>query len=184
MTALALHFAPTIDTSRALVSAMEHTLLHSELYQFVRLTSPSFLRWLIQEFDIKGEAYSTRSHVSMLPSMMTAPLQKCQPSLEVCQFTPHTKLNILSRLMTNFPTLRHSPTMQQCASLVTRFPYSHFFGNNPLLPKVLRDGSSWTHRHPHWWIPGQTLQPKDTQPLVTHLLRSTPPRTHLTHFSV
>ena len=59
MTALALHFAPTIDTSHALVSAMEHTLVHSELYQFVRLTPPSFLRWLIQEFDIKGEAYST-----------------------------------------------------------------------------------------------------------------------------
>ena len=36
MTALALHFAPTIDTSHALaVSAMEHTLAHSELYKFV-----------------------------------------------------------------------------------------------------------------------------------------------------
>ena len=31
MTALALHFAPTIDTSHALISAMEHTLTHLEL---------------------------------------------------------------------------------------------------------------------------------------------------------
>ena len=59
MAALAIHFAPTVDTSHALVSTMEHTLAHSELYQFIRLIPPSFLQWLIQEFDIKGEAYST-----------------------------------------------------------------------------------------------------------------------------
>ena len=44
MAALAIHFAPTIDTSHALVSTMEHTLAHSELYQFIRLTPPSFLQ--------------------------------------------------------------------------------------------------------------------------------------------
>ena len=38
---------------------MEHTLKYSELYQFVRLIPPPLLQWLIQEFDIKGEAYST-----------------------------------------------------------------------------------------------------------------------------
>ena len=57
--ALVIHFAPTIDTSHALVSAMEQTLEHSELCQFVRLIPPSFLRWLIREFGIKGEAHST-----------------------------------------------------------------------------------------------------------------------------
>ena len=56
---MAIHFAPTIDTSHALVSAMEHTLAHSELCKFARLIPPSFLRWLIQEFGIKGEEYST-----------------------------------------------------------------------------------------------------------------------------
>jgi len=113
MAALALHFAPTIDTSHALVSAMEHTLVHSELYQFVRLTPPSFLRWLIKEFDIKGEAYSTPLTCIDAPFHDDGTLQKCQPSLEVYRFTPHTKLNVLSRLMTNFPILHHSPTMQQ-----------------------------------------------------------------------
>ena len=54
MAALAIHFAPTIDTSHAIVPTMEHTLAHSELYQFIRLIPPSFLQWLIQEFDIKG----------------------------------------------------------------------------------------------------------------------------------
>ena len=49
MAALAIHFAPTIDTSHALVSTMEHTLAHSELYQFIRLIPPSFLQWLIQK---------------------------------------------------------------------------------------------------------------------------------------
>ena len=56
MAALALHFAPTIDTSHSLISAMEHALTYSELYQFVRLIPPSLLQWLIQEFAIKGEA--------------------------------------------------------------------------------------------------------------------------------
>ena len=44
MAALAIRFAPTIDTSHALVSTMKHTLAHSEPYQFVRLIPPSFLR--------------------------------------------------------------------------------------------------------------------------------------------
>ena len=59
MTTLALHFAPAIDTPHILISAMEHALSHTELYQFLRLTPPSLLQWLIREFDIKGEAYST-----------------------------------------------------------------------------------------------------------------------------
>ena len=44
MTALALQFAPTtlttIETSHALLPAMEHTLTYSELYPFARLIPP------------------------------------------------------------------------------------------------------------------------------------------------
>jgi len=118
MTALAaLHFAPTIDTAHALVPAMEHaSLAHSELCQFVRLIPPYFLRWLIQEFGIKGEVYSThiRSHVSLVSmpqSMITEPLQKYQPFLGVYRFTPHIKLNIPSQLMANSPACDGSITI-------------------------------------------------------------------------
>ena len=81
MTALALHFAPTIDTSHALISAMEHTLAHSELYQFVRLIPRLFFGGSYKNLALKAKPIPPRSHVSMPHSMITESLQKCQLSL-------------------------------------------------------------------------------------------------------
>ena len=38
---------------------MNHVIAHPDLYQYVRLTPPALLLWLVREFDIKGEAFST-----------------------------------------------------------------------------------------------------------------------------
>ena len=181
MTALALHFAPTIDTSHALVYAMEHTLAHSELNQFVRLIPPSFLRWLIQEFDIKGQAYSTPLTCIDAPFHDNGIITEMPTFLRGVSIHPSHQTQHPISFDDQF--FRYHTIHPQCNSLAG-LPYYHLFSNGTLLPQMLRDVSGWTHRHSHWWISGQTLQPKDTQPLVTHFLRSTPPRTHLTHFPI
>ena len=72
MAALAIRFAPTIDdTSHALVSAMKHTLAHSELYQFVRLIPRLSFDGLYKNSASKEKHILLRSHVSMSHSMIT-----------------------------------------------------------------------------------------------------------------
>ena len=111
MAALATHFAPTVDTPHVLVSTMEHVLAHSELYQSVRLIPPSFLRWLIQEFNIKGEAYSTPLTCIDVPFHDNGIITKCLLSLGVYQFIPRIKPNTPFHLTNNSPISHHLPIM-------------------------------------------------------------------------
>ena len=114
ITALALHFAPTVDASHVLVSSMTHALKHSEMYQLVRLVSPTLLRWLIEEFDIKGEAYSTpltcldvASHDSGGITAMPIFLQ----GVSIHPLLKYIKLNTPSCSMIDFLIPPHSPTV-------------------------------------------------------------------------
>ena len=38
---------------------MNHLVAHPDLCRYVRLTPPALLLWLVREFGIKGEAFST-----------------------------------------------------------------------------------------------------------------------------
>ena len=59
LTDLAIQFAPQADLAHVITSIMNHVVAHPDLYRYVRLTPPALLLWLVREFDIKGEAFST-----------------------------------------------------------------------------------------------------------------------------
>ena len=59
LTDLAVQLDPQVNLAHVTTSIVNHVIAHPDLYQYVRLTPPALLLWLVREFDIKGEAFST-----------------------------------------------------------------------------------------------------------------------------
>ena len=59
LTDLAVQFAPQVNLAHVITSVVNHVIAHPDLYQYVRITPPALLLWLVREFDIKSEAFST-----------------------------------------------------------------------------------------------------------------------------
>ena len=59
LTDLAVQFAPQVNLAHVITSVVNHVIAHPDLYQYVRVTPPALLLWLVREFDIKSEAFST-----------------------------------------------------------------------------------------------------------------------------
>ena len=54
LTDLAVQFAPQVNLAHVITSVVNHVIAYPDLYQYVRITPPALLLWLVREFDIKA----------------------------------------------------------------------------------------------------------------------------------
>ena len=154
---LAWHFAPNVDISHVLVAAVSHVHAYSDLYEYVRITPPALLVWLVREFDLAGEAFSSpMTCFDTTPSPQHSHFAQMPVSLRGVSIHPQHQTRNPVPFADQFadPTpFPHSVLVSLDFPSVTSVAAACFF------PQVLRNHGGRAYGSPSRWIPRPPLEP-------------------------